>query len=297
MLELNRIYNMDCLDGMKDINDNSIDCIIIDPPYIGMINEKWDRKSDKNAKLFFDSVLNESYRILRYGGRFLSFASNDTLQYLYNNKLQHKELLIIDKGFDKVAPGRNTKQLKQHVNHTEFIAVFTKYAREYIKEKLLFSSKGYTAGEINKLLGCATNGGGVWSTYTGDTEGIGQVPPRKQWIKFMEIFKDLPEYDTFEEIFNNKKGMGNILPEFCFRMNDRCHPTQKPIQLLEYLINTYTKEKNTILDPCIGSGTTAIASIRTGRNFIGFEIDKGYFDSAEIRIKKAKEQGKISEWF
>lgn len=64
----------------------------------------------------------------------------------------------------------------------------------------------------------------------------------------------------------------------------RYHPTQKPVALLEYLIKTYTDESMTILDNCMGSGSTGIAAIDTGRNFIGIELDKAYFDIASGRI-------------
>ena len=64
------------------------------------------------------------------------------------------------------------------------------------------------------------------------------------------------------------------------------HPTQKPVALIEYLIKTYSNEGETILDNCMGSGTTAIACINTKRNYIGFEIDKEYYDLSVNRIKK-----------
>ncbi len=64
------------------------------------------------------------------------------------------------------------------------------------------------------------------------------------------------------------------------------HPTQKPVYLFEYLINTYTNLGDVVLDNCIGSGTTAIASIRTGRNYIGMEINEEYCNMAQERIKK-----------
>lgn len=65
------------------------------------------------------------------------------------------------------------------------------------------------------------------------------------------------------------------------------HPTQKPVALLEYLIKTYSNEGDTILDNCMGSGTTGVACVNTNRNFVGIELDKGYFDIAEKRIKEA----------
>ena len=70
---------------------------------------------------------------------------------------------------------------------------------------------------------------------------------------------------------------------------DRFHPTQKPVPLFEYLIKTYTNKGETILDNCMGSGTTAIACMNTNRNYIGFELDEGYYNIATERIAKHKE--------
>lgn len=63
------------------------------------------------------------------------------------------------------------------------------------------------------------------------------------------------------------------------------HPTQKPVALFEYLIRTYTKEDDIVLDNCIGSGTTAVAALNTGRRYIGFELDERYYDVACVRVK------------
>ena len=65
------------------------------------------------------------------------------------------------------------------------------------------------------------------------------------------------------------------------------HPTQKPVALMEYLIRTYTNEGDTILDNCMGSGTTGVACVNTGRRFIGMEMDAGYFAIAQGRIQAA----------
>ena len=67
--------------------------------------------------------------------------------------------------------------------------------------------------------------------------------------------------------------------------SDTFHPTQKPVDLIQYLIRTYSNEGETILDNCMGSGTTAIACIREKRNFIGFELNKEYYDKACKRIQ------------
>ena len=71
--------------------------------------------------------------------------------------------------------------------------------------------------------------------------------------------------------------------------NKNKHPTQKPVPLLEYLIKTYTNQGETVLDNCMGSGSTGVACVNTGRDFIGIELDKGYFDIAKKRIEDASE--------
>ena len=71
---------------------------------------------------------------------------------------------------------------------------------------------------------------------------------------------------------------------------DTIHPTQKPVDLLRYLVLTYTNEGDTVLDNCMGSGTTAIACIKERRHFIGFELSKEYFDKAVRRIKAEQAQ-------
>ena len=72
------------------------------------------------------------------------------------------------------------------------------------------------------------------------------------------------------------------------RDGDRVHPTQKPVALLEYLIKTYTNEGDLVLDSCMGSGSTCVAAVNTNRHYIGFELNKDYFDVACERLDLAK---------
>jgi len=93
----------------------------------------------------------------------------------------------------------------------------------------------------------------------------------------------------YEHQYNFGKEFGypkNIL-DFGQEVNS-LHPTQKPVPLLEYLIKTYTDEGETVLDNTCGSGSTCVAAINTNRNYIGFELDKGYFDIAQKRIQDAQ---------
>ncbi len=84
----------------------------------------------------------------------------------------------------------------------------------------------------------------------------------------ISVYKD--RYPTSIKLFKRDKGY---------------HPTQKPVALLEYLIKTYTNEGETVLDNCMGSGSTGVACVNTNRNFIGIELDDKYFEIAKERIK------------
>lgn len=86
----------------------------------------------------------------------------------------------------------------------------------------------------------------------------------------------------------SKNGERNPLSILSFNRDaNRVHPTQKPVALLEWLIKTYTNEGMTVLDNCMGSGSTGVACVNTNRNFIGMELDENYFEIAKERIDKA----------
>lgn len=101
-------------------------------------------------------------------------------------------------------------------------------------------------------------------------------------------------YGKFENIssFNNLYYPTNILEFSNAVQKGKVHPTQKPIPLLEYLIKTYTKDDDIVLDNCMGSGSTGVACVNTNRKFIGIELDDTYFEIAKERIEKAVENTK-----
>ena len=99
-------------------------------------------------------------------------------------------------------------------------------------------------------------------------------------------------YGFFENTEDNRKGCTDKYPTSIFRFSKphpskAVHPTQKPVALLEYLIKTYTNEGETVLDNCMGSGSTGVACVNTNRNFIGIELDENYFNIAKERIEEA----------
>lgn len=112
---------------------------------------------------------------------------------------------------------------------------------------------------------------------------------------FDEYFSIVAEYkEKTKSVFNlwkGEKSKPNVL-EYK-KDNDGYHPTQKPVALLEDLIQTYSNEGNVVLDFTMGSGSTGVACVNTNRRFIGIELDPGYFQTAQRRIEEAQEQMRL----
>ena len=115
-----------------------------------------------------------------------------------------------------------------------------------------------------------------------------------------KAYTDKPRESGLDAINGGTRGMkkaitntGTRYPssvqKFSNGNNGNVHPTQKPVALMEYLIKTYTNEGETVLDFAMGSGTTGVACVKTGRSFIGIELDKGYFELTNARIAHAKQ--------
>lgn len=109
----------------------------------------------------------------------------------------------------------------------------------------------------------------------GDRRSFTNTRPDGTLKKKTPIHNTGTRYPSSIQKFSNKNSGSN-------------HPTQKPVPLLEYLIRTYTNEGETVLDNCMGSGSTGVACVNTGRDFIGMELDPGYFETAKRRIQEAQ---------
>lgn len=121
-----------------------------------------------------------------------------------------------------------------------------------------------------------------------------QFSQGKPYLKKAVTNGDGKNYGKFARIGKTQVNNGERFPIDIIKIkNDNHaskHPTQKPVPLLEYLIKTYTNPGDVVLDPTMGSGSTGVACVNTGRNFIGMELDTGYFAIAQERIAEAQEQ-------
>lgn len=290
-LKLDIVYNEDCLQGLRKIPSESIDLIIADPPYFKVVGESWDYKHSTIQEYinWTSQYLSEIYRVLRKGGSFYLFGYFRILSRLISITedigLELRQQIIVDKGIKAIA-GRATKNYKMFPNTTESILFFIKDSKPYIKNLLKQRQKDLRlkSKEINEKLGVKSNGGGMWSIYTGDNM-CKQLPTKELWLKLCEIL-DIKNvnYESFCQTWNPIMGYHDVWTDFDFYEEKRFHPTQKPIKLIERLILASSNEGDIVLDPFMGGGSTAVACIKQNRHFIGFELDTNYYNACLNRI-------------
>ena len=248
-LALNKIYNEDGLEGMKKIADKSIDMILCDLPY-GTTANKWD------TVIPLDRLWKQYERIIKDNGAIVLTASQPFTTDLIssNRKLFKYEWIWIKNNSTGFVHARNMP-MKKHEN----ILVFSKASMGHMSllgdKRMNYNPQGVIYTDETRKIRATRHG-----------RNLGARP---------------------NQVGKEYKGAKNFPTSILqFKNDGKLHPTQKPVALFEYLIKTYTNEGETVLDNCIGSGTTAIACLNTNRNFIGFELDEEYWKIANERIEK-----------
>lgn len=235
MLKINDIYNDDCLVGLKDIEDGSIDLIVTDPPYlINYHSAKYDTShkfstpiaNDTNKSLIID-IMPELYRVLKDDSAIYMFCSPNTVEFFKAE---------IEKYF-------NVKNLIIWVKNNGTIGdCFAAYSRGY--EICIYANKGRKFINGKRITD-------VWSS---------------------------------EKIPGLKKIVGQ----------NQLHQNQKPLELIKLMIEKSSSMGELVLDPFMGSATTAVAAMELGRNYVGFEMDPYYFRVAKQRIEGIEPSGQTS---
>lgn len=290
----NTILLGDCIEKLKEIPDRSVDLIILDPPYWKVVSEKWDFewKTKSDYVQWCELWLKEISRVVKLSGSMYLFGYTRNLVPLFpvieNLGFTFRQDITIDKGMQSLG-GRKTSTYKLFPTTTENLWFFNFNSKPYIKPFLKERQKelGLTAKEINEKLGVKSNGGGVWSFYTGNNV-LAQVPTKELWNKLEEILDFSVPYENIAQTFNIELGLSNVWTDINFYEKNRIHPTQKPVSLIERIIKASSNEGMNILDPFMGSGTTAISCINLNRNYIGIEKDPDYLAKTEKRILDRK---------
>jgi DNA modification methylase len=243
---------MDCLDGMKEISDQSIDCIICDLPY-GVLNKqseggKWDNI------IPLEPLWEQYKRIIKQNGAIILFAQGMfTAKLMLSQPKLWRYNLIWDKVHKTGFLNANRMPLRQHEDICVFYKKMPTYNPQMIKCEPHKRNHTKGNGEQQNMNTCYGN-----------------------YFQTPTIISD-EKYPTSILTFPKPHVKGKIY-----------HPTQKPVELVQWLIRTYSNKGDLILDNCMGSGTTAIAAILENRNFIGFEISEKYAEIANKRVEKQK---------
>ena len=255
MIELNKIYTEDCLEGMKRIPDASVDCIICDLPY--EVLNKGNDKVQWDKIIPMKPLFKQYWRIAKQNAPVVLFCQGMfTAKLMISEPKTWRYNLIWQK--DRPTGFLNAKRMPMRSH--EDIAVFYRSLPTYnpqMRQGYPSHSRGHKHGK--------PKGNACYGSYNIETYSK-EITTEKYPISVLN--------------FNKEKKLG-------------MHPTQKPVALIQYLIRTYSNEGDTILDNCMGSGTTAIACIKEKRKFIGFELNKKYYDKACERIRLELAQQKL----
>ena len=310
-----KTYNGDCLSIFKDIEDKSVNLVLIDPPYNIGKDKKWDKwKTVDEYVEFMGKVFKECQRVLKDNGSFY-FFHNDFLQivelqnYINNNTdFVFKQLLVWNKRyngsprkyyFDNVIAGntnRNHRQLSEYCLYYTFQDEtglnkilkqdgFLKLMNYFREERLKL---GWNYKQCDDYLGIKAS----YCYWDKPTTHPYRIPDENHYLKlqktgyFKRTYEDLrQEYEELRYTFNNQKTHHDVLDFEVAKKQG--HITPKPVDLLEYIIKTSSNEGDIVLDCFMGSGSTGVACINTNRKFIGIELDNNYFDIAKQRIEEA----------
>lgn len=270
-----------------------------------------------------EKMFQEIARVLRPNGKAILFSQEPYTSHIITSQIPSLPFSYRAVWVKNVFGNKFTCN-KAMVNKFEDICLFSKNSgfafydflsehplREY--NRAIFRHIGKKVGEISKITG-STNNSHYWTEgfqFSAITEKDYKIFEEQFLIQFMDGYLPYCEikkidnewkkrtkekrkqyyeemnikYPSVFNLWQGGKSKSNVL-EYK-KDNDGYHPTQKPVALLEDLIQTYSNEGNTVLDFTMGSGSTGIACVKTNRRFIGIELDDGYFNIAKKRIEEA----------
>jgi DNA modification methylase len=282
----------DCTTLLPSVGTETVDLAILDPPYFRVLGEEWDRqwRTEVEYREWASTWIKEVCRATRLGGSIYLFGYVNTLLQLVPlfDGFDLRQQIVVTKGLRSIS-GRNTKPYKMFPVTTEQIAFLVKDSKPYIRKLLLKRQKalGLTSKQINERLGMKSNGGGVWSLYTGENI-LAQVPTRELWEKLSRVLNMNVPYEQVAMTFNLTKGLTDVWDDIDFYSETRIHRAQKPLKLIWRLIEASTDVSDTVLDPFLGSGSTCVVAEELGRRCIGIECDREMYVKLMARMDSKK---------
>jgi len=268
-----KLIQGDCLEEMKTIQDDSIDLILCDLPYgttdrSGIMGQEKNRVYEWDCVIPLDKLWKQYKRILNkeHGVVVLTADQPFTSQLVMSNIDWFKYEWIWKKKKTTGYLHANHRPMKQTEDILVFSPLGASAASFKANKSMTYNPQGLIPKKVNKR-----NHPDRLGNFLRQEKHLGKNNTLLSEKKYQQKFTNYPV-----EILT-----------FGIKAN-KYHPTQKPIELMEYLIRTYSNENDVVLDNCMGSGTTGIACINTNRKFIGMELNQEYFDIAQSRIEGKK---------
>lgn len=319
-LELNRVYQFDCVEGMRLIPDKSINLICIDPPYnIGKDNS-WDKWETSDGYIVFMSeVFKECERVLVDNGSFY-FFHNDFEQMAelqvwlkQNTRFVFNSFVVWDKGDFRALSWKNPSEhsnLKSWFNTCEYVMYYTfqdNVNSKTIKDDFVANNNPFRkeitrarkeaglsitqVAEKGKFYGKVNHGGAVTNWEKGYN-----IPLKDQWELMKSFLPINVEYEELREEYeallythNLDKNHNNVW-RYNTENKGKYHACQKPLSIIERIIKTSSNEGDIVLDCFGGSGTTFLASERLNRKWIGFEREPKYIEITNQRLEAVQDE-------
>ena len=291
---VNKIFNEDILTYLKRLPDRSVDLFVLDPPYYRVVGDKWDNQwfTLEEYIEWCYSWIKEIERTSKWSASLWIFGFPHQLLHtfpvLQKNDFTFRQQIVVNKGMQAIA-GRTSNKLKMFPTATESIFFFHKDARNHIRGILQSERKrlGMKGNDVNGYLGKAITGGGAFACMASEKKPREHrvYPTREDWTKLSEIMH-LPPYDDMVYSFNIIKGLTDVWDDINFydRKVKKIHSTQKPLSLIDRIVLASSYENDLVVDPFMGSGTTAMSCINNNRRYSGCEIDEDYYKNASQRI-------------
>ena len=244
---LNKIYNQDCIDGMKGIPDNKIDLVITDPPFA--INFK-SKKANYNR--------NASRVLSGYN----EIESKNYYNFTYNWMSQINRILKKSGSMYVFSGWNNLKDILTALDENGFITI------NHIIWKYQFgvvTSKKFVTSHYHCLYVCKNNN-------------------ERKFFPYSRFDKNAKTTDGKSLHYNDKEDVWNIKREYW--TGDEKTPTKLPAEIIKKILEYSSEEKDVVFDPFLGSGQVAVVSKMLKRKYIGFEIVKEYYNFAKKRLEK-----------
>lgn len=247
MLKKVEIFLGDTIEEMSKIKKESVDMILCDLPY-GTTNCKWD------VIIPFDKLWEQYLRISKKNTPILLFSSQPfTTDLINSNRKMFKYEIIWEKTIKSGFFNANKCPLKKHEN----ILIFYRKLPTYNPQMIQVDVKDF--GRIRH--------------QKGDRVEQYKIAKSSKYVeKGVRYPSDIIKFSNWSGVIFGKE------------IRKSKHPTQKPVDLLEYLIKTYTNEGDLVLDNTMGSGTTGVACVKSNRSFVGIEKENKYFEIAKDNI-------------